>query len=523
LQIGEGQTISQPYIVALMIEAAEVKPGDNVLEVGAGSGYAAAVMGRIADRVYAIERHPSLGKSARQRFKKLGYDNIELRVGDGTRGWPQAAPFDAILVAAGGPDVPPALKDQLAIVARGGSPRRAAGSRGGPRGRAGRASRPARGLPGLLGPCRHGEMRLGLASLSFFGSIAQSTVLLERFVRFHQLISVEFGYFPTAWLLKAIVDGTRKNASLIYVIVGGGSVFNSVGQHESLVWTRLLQQHLGPRFRFINFAQRAGSSTDFGSVAAELLLLGSQRVIFVGDASSRRYANPLDKSRYRHMLFEAYQRGFLLRWPPRDALLSGAPFSGPDELRTPALRALLDAYLNFNDLWNLATYELASLNWHPLLGEISFHPRSSFEDAGLTPEQYAPLRYRADLDRVMRNERDVLTISPDDPFWTRAADLAGQMVPPRLREVSIAVILVTSPYYRQRLTAAEQEASLAIARHNAAMLAGLGFRRTLLPTLEFSEDDYVDRIHLSVSGGQKLAAKLAPVIEDVAADLGYLR
>jgi protein-L-isoaspartate(D-aspartate) O-methyltransferase len=118
LPIGEGQTISQPYIVALMIEAAEVKPGDSVLEVGAGSGYAAAVIGQIADRVYAIERHPSLGKAAQQRFKKLGYDNIELRVGDGTRGWSEAAPFDAILVAAGGPEVPPALKEQLTIGGR---------------------------------------------------------------------------------------------------------------------------------------------------------------------------------------------------------------------------------------------------------------------------------------------------------------------------------------------------------------------------------------------------------------------
>jgi len=118
LPIGEGQTISQPYIVALMIEASEVKPGDNVLEVGAGSGYAAAVMSQIAGRVYTIERHPSLGNFARQRFKKLGYDNIELRVGDGTRGWREAAPFDAILVAAGGPEVPPALKEQLAIGGR---------------------------------------------------------------------------------------------------------------------------------------------------------------------------------------------------------------------------------------------------------------------------------------------------------------------------------------------------------------------------------------------------------------------
>lgn len=118
LPIGEEQTISQPFVVALMIEAAEVKPGDMVLEVGAGSGYAAAVLSRIATRVYAIERHPSLAEAARHRFRKLQYDNILLRAGDGTRGWAEAAPFNAILVAAGGPDVPYALKEQLAIGGR---------------------------------------------------------------------------------------------------------------------------------------------------------------------------------------------------------------------------------------------------------------------------------------------------------------------------------------------------------------------------------------------------------------------
>ena len=118
LPIGEGQTISQPYIVALMIQAAGIAPGERVLEVGAGSGYAAAVMSRIAGRVHTIERHAPLAGQARERFQALRYDNIELRVGDGSRGWPEAAPFDAILVAAGAPDTPPALREQLAIGGR---------------------------------------------------------------------------------------------------------------------------------------------------------------------------------------------------------------------------------------------------------------------------------------------------------------------------------------------------------------------------------------------------------------------
>ncbi|TIP33122.1 MAG: protein-L-isoaspartate(D-aspartate) O-methyltransferase, partial [Mesorhizobium sp.] len=102
LPIAEGQTISQPYIVAFMLEMAEIGPGDQVLEVGTGSGYAAAVMSRIVDHVYTVERHASLAEAARRRFQKLGYGNIEVRTGDGTRGWPEAAPFDAIVVAESG-------------------------------------------------------------------------------------------------------------------------------------------------------------------------------------------------------------------------------------------------------------------------------------------------------------------------------------------------------------------------------------------------------------------------------------
>jgi protein-L-isoaspartate(D-aspartate) O-methyltransferase len=118
LPIAERQTISQPYIVALMIEAAEIGKDDRVLEVGAGSGYAAAVAAQLADQVCAIERHLSLVSQAAERIRKLGYSNIELRQGDGTLGWPDGGQFDVILVAAGGERIPPALKQQLKIGGR---------------------------------------------------------------------------------------------------------------------------------------------------------------------------------------------------------------------------------------------------------------------------------------------------------------------------------------------------------------------------------------------------------------------
>jgi protein-L-isoaspartate(D-aspartate) O-methyltransferase len=118
LPIAEGQTISQPYIVAAMTESAEVRPGDRVLDVGTGSGYAAAVLAEIAGEVYTIERHKALADVARERFETLGYRNIHLRHGDGTLGWPEAAPFDAIIAAAGGPEIPQALRNQLKIGGR---------------------------------------------------------------------------------------------------------------------------------------------------------------------------------------------------------------------------------------------------------------------------------------------------------------------------------------------------------------------------------------------------------------------
>ncbi len=113
LPIGLGQTISQPYIVALMSQWAQVKPGDKVLEVGTGSGYQAAVLGELTDQVYTIELLPELAESAAKRLKELRYSQVQVRTGDGYQGWPEAAPFDAILVTAAAPQVPDALAAQL--------------------------------------------------------------------------------------------------------------------------------------------------------------------------------------------------------------------------------------------------------------------------------------------------------------------------------------------------------------------------------------------------------------------------
>ena len=114
LPIAAGQTISQPFIVAATAAALRLTPSDRVLEIGTGSGYAAAVLARLAAEVYTVERHRELAIGAIRRFNELGLDNIWVRLGDGTRGWEQYAPFDAIAVAAAGPTLPRSLLEQLA-------------------------------------------------------------------------------------------------------------------------------------------------------------------------------------------------------------------------------------------------------------------------------------------------------------------------------------------------------------------------------------------------------------------------
>lgn len=118
LPIGEGQTISQPWIVAHMIQSAAIEPRDRVLEIGAGSGYSAAILGHLANRVWTIERQARLARFSGQRIAMSGLANVTVLRGDGTLGWPPAAPFDAILVTAAAPRVPDPLRRQLAIEGR---------------------------------------------------------------------------------------------------------------------------------------------------------------------------------------------------------------------------------------------------------------------------------------------------------------------------------------------------------------------------------------------------------------------
>jgi hypothetical protein len=355
-------------------------------------------------------------------------------------------------------------------------------------------------------------LALGLIGLSYLGSTVSSVHLQEHFVRFHQLIGPEAGYFATARQLRSIVD-TPTNAK-VDVIVGGSSVMNGVGQHETLIWTRVLQEQLGSNFRVLNFAQRAGNTADFGNVAAELLLQRSRPVIYVTDVPVFGLV-PFGQSWYRHIIFDAWERGYLLPWRPRDRLLSTAKFSANAALRYPALGALLNHYLNFNDLWDYVSYEYANTLWNDTLEYRSFEARYRLADPEPSPDQARSLRYQGDPEEEMVNIRSEIQ-APD-------MGLVERMVPPRLRAVTIAVISLDSPFYLNRLSSSEHADLLAQADLLATRLHEIGFWRTIVVGKDFGEDDYQDSVHLTVDGGRKLAVQLVGHVREIAVKLGYLR
>jgi hypothetical protein len=368
-------------------------------------------------------------------------------------------------------------------------------------------------LPFFLG------LAIGFAALSWLGSRVGSSPLIENFVRFHHLMSVESGFFATARNVQAIIDQQTELPSKVYVIVGGTSILNGVGQHVSLVWTRFLQEELSHDFRVINFAQRGGWGTDFGGIGAELLLRQSRAVIFIGDSFISGYAAPLDRSFYRHIIFDAWQREYLLPWAPRDKLLSQAVWN--QSLQSTELGSALNAYFNFNELWNFVSFEFANTNWNPLLNHRSFSARKLIQDDELNPEEIKAYRYAYDLNAEMQKVRNNIPLSAE--YLLKQSQLIEQSVPPQLRAVTLVTVDLESPYYRDRLSPAEQQAYLAQAEAQIERMQKLGFNRAVMPSKDFTEEDYIDRVHLSVSGGKKLAAALAPIVRTMALQLGYVK
>jgi hypothetical protein len=363
---------------------------------------------------------------------------------------------------------------------------------------------------------------LSLAGLSILGSILVPRDLTDHFLRFHAKISNEYNFFPTARDIRAILDTGAEDGQAVTVIVGGTSVLQGASQAEPEIWTERLQKLLGPSYRVLNFAQRGGRPNDSGNIAAEMLLKQNKPVLFICDAMPNQVTIPLEFAIFRKPLFDAWQRGELLDWPARDQAMRAALWSSTPELRSAAWEARFDQALNFDGLWSYVAFEIAGTEWNKLSGPDSILPLRLSSDPEATPAWRATHVYptgEADLQALAIVKRGIFKSANK---WQPIRDGIDEQMPVALRAQSLIVVDVNSPHYVNRLESDEHATYLNQISDMAKLLKEMGFDRSMVVAEDFTEADYTDRVHLSVSGGKKLAKRLAPVIVEMARQRGYV-
>jgi hypothetical protein len=362
-------------------------------------------------------------------------------------------------------------------------------------------------------------LAFGLVSLSLLGFLVVPSHLVRNFVRFHQGMSAEFDFFPTPRELISIMRRDGETDS-IYVVVGGSSVLHGIGQQVGIIWSQKLQELLGGNYRVVNFAMRGGKPGELGDIAAEFLLKNSEKVIFVADGNIQNFSVDYSQGFYAQSVYQAWLRGYLFPWKPRDDFLRREWIRSP-KMRAPALGSILDLALNFSDLWNYVCFEDFGLIWNGLLNTNSFTPRRKVEDSEMPPEYLDAHRYTLPFEREMNIVQGA--ILPPEASLSGSIQETDNTIPPQLRAVTLVAIDLDSPYYRSRLSPQEQTQILNQADEHARLLEKIGFMRAIVYGSDFNEEDYIDRVHLSHRGGYKLAAIVARQVKELSNRLGYIR
>lgn len=357
---------------------------------------------------------------------------------------------------------------------------------------------------------------------------------LTRVHRFHQLLSPEASFYPTASQVKQLALA-RSKKSCINVVIGGSSILNGCGQQAQELWSDKLATLLGPEYRVVNLGFRAAIAGEFGALGAEMIM-NRRQVIFIADVRPEGESSyAVDGRLHRYFFWDAWHKKLIDRTGPRrtagvtellDERKSDRKFF---ELRTGAL---LDSKCFHNDLWNALTYSQGGTVWNQACGLNSFTPRKLLADN--EPKQ-PPTRVRHQrVDRPRERERFLKAVA----LPSMEKDASGQwIVPPEkaaqiqqnvevcfpieeLRRRTITIVTMYDPSMMAALPQDQREQLAMLSRYTGKQIEADGMRCVRFDE-SFTEDDFADYLHLTASGGEKLAEKMAPVIRDLAASLGY--
>jgi hypothetical protein len=396
---------------------------------------------------------------------------------------------------------------------------------------------------------------LGFGLLCVLGRQAARENHFQNFVRFMRWTAPDTKYYPTVGEMMSIIRAQTKPDQVL-VVVGGNSVLRGVGQTAEQVWTRALQENLGPRFSVVNLAFDASGITDGAAVAAEALRQEFPHQIYIANAAPTQYPAPDGSGVYRFTFWEARAKGLLVDDPVRNAAIAESnknlavrnpPASVGAGVQELKFRASLDRLFYFWDFWNTVAYERFNTVWGSYSpGLTSFlRPRKSYTDPGgdgtkasLT-DRYIPANLQIELTNVrgcsqyaygimdgtgFHEQKDPATGQWKlyDPVWTNFTNGIKGIMPGELKKRTLVLMSRNSPYYLRQLTPDEQERDTLAYQHAVEMWKAGGFDSLMYGGPDFNEFDYNDRTHLTVLGGNKLARLVADKVQEMSRNLGYL-
>lgn len=390
-------------------------------------------------------------------------------------------------------------------------------------------------IPWFRGPMFLIGLLLGLVACAILGRVLSARSYHGDITRVHIRISPESHYYPTLEELRSIVRAKCRPGQIL-VVVGGNSIFYGVGQPLGKVWTDELQRRLGPEYSVVNLALRGALCTDGGAIVAESLRDEFPRQIYVANTSPFSSPVPHGVEPYRYLYREALSRNLLLPFGPRQQLwgeFSRTEVRSGERLEKWSM-GVLDRVLRFRDLWNWVGYNwfFTIQNPHTPDWPEAVWPRRRFKDEEgdyeLTPAvQRFPLSVREAEMEIVRAFSSVHSERDASGRWAVKAStrkeflsVAKAAVPDTLKPRTLIVLSRNSPNYVAMLTPDELARDAVVYSGAAAAWLEAGFRATDYGP-GFTMEDFGDRSHLTASGGVKLAAWLAPQIQDMANQLGY--
>jgi hypothetical protein len=393
----------------------------------------------------------------------------------------------------------------------------------------------------------------GFGGMCVLGRIASRENHLNHFVRFTQWTSPETKYYPTIGEMMSVVRAQAKPEQIL-VIVGGNSVLRGVGQPVERIWTRALQQNLGPGYCVINFAFNGSGITDAASVAAEALRHEYPRQIYIANAAPAQPPAPDGTGLYRFVFWEAYYKGLLIDDPVRAAAIVKSNEAdviqnpeGETGLREMKIREWLDSFFYFQDFWNWFTYKQMNTVWGFYMpGTTDFLlPRKRYKD----PEpdlstfpmdaRYLPGNLAVEMS-IVRGFTQYVFMSLDQyghpqktkdasgkwqpyvPVWDYFNHSIRVAMPDELKKRTLILLSRSSPFYLKYLTPDEKERDELAYEQSMVMWKAAGFD-AMDYGKNFTAEEYADRTHVTWQGGAKLAPLVADKVREMSQNLGYLQ